>query len=110
MVLIYTHKEFERQFKRLRKKYSSLVTDFLQFRKELEETPMQGVDLGNGVRKMRMAITSKGKGRSGGARIITFNVSSNEDGNIIITLLTIYDKNEISTLSDEFIKSLVESV
>ena len=62
--------EFKRQIKRLRKKYASLQSDFDELLAELSENPFAGVDLGDGVRKVRMAIKAKGKGRSGGARVI----------------------------------------
>ena len=81
--------EFKRQFKRLAKKYPSLKDDFITFKKELADEPLQGTDLGGGTRKVRMAIASKGKGKSGGARVITFNVFQHEDDSIEITLLTI---------------------
>ena len=99
--------EFLRQFKRLSKKYSSLVNDYDAFKAELRKNPFQGDDLGNGVRKVRMSIASKGKGKSGGARVITFNVIQHEDESIEITLLTIYDKNEISNVTDKYIKWLI---
>jgi hypothetical protein len=57
-----------------------------------------------------MAIASKGKGKSGGARIITFNVILHEDDSIEITLLTIYDKGEISNVTDNYIKWLVSLI
>ena len=88
--------EFKRQFKRLAKKYPSLKDDFITFKKELADDPFQGSDLGNGTRKVRMAIASKGKGKSGGA--------------IEITLLTIYDKGEISSVTDKYIKWLVSLI
>ena len=102
--------EFMRQFKRLAKKYPSLVSDYDTFKKELHENPFQGSDLGSGTRKVRMAIASKGKGKSGGARVITFNVIQYEDDSIEITLLTIYDKGEISSVSDKYIKWLVSLI
>ncbi len=57
--------EFKRQFKRLAKKYPSLKNDFITFKKELSDKPFQGSDLGSGTRKVRMAIASKGNGKSG---------------------------------------------
>lgn len=74
------------------------------------KNPFQGDDLGNGVRKVRMSISSKGKGKSGGARVITFNVIQHEDETIEITLLTIYDKSEISNVTDKYIKWLVSLI
>ena len=102
--------EFKRQFKRLSKKYPSLTDDFIIFKQKLTAAPLQGADLGGGTRKVRMAIASKGKGKSGGARIITFNVIQHEDDSIEITLLTIYDKGEISGVTDKYIKWLVSLI
>lgn len=56
-----------------------------------------------------MAIESKGKGKSGGARILTLNVKVSEDG-LTVILLTIFDKNEISNVKDEYIKYLIEEL
>ena len=102
--------EFKRQFKRLAKKYPSLTGDFITFKKELTDSPLQGTDLGGGTRKVRMAIASKGKGKSGGARVITFNVIQHDDDSIEITLLTIYDKGEIPSVTDKYIKWLVSLI
>ena len=118
-VTISTIDEFKRQARRLSKKYKSLINDLRSFQKELKDNPFQGIDLGGGVRKIRMAISSKGKGKSGGARVLTLNVlvgdiggrtepdDTKGDEEIDVTLLTIYDKNEIDNVSDEYIKWLV---
>ena len=107
-VTVIPSAEFKRQFKRLAKKYKSLASDYLDMSKGLKENPFQGDDLGGGVRKIRMAIASKGKGKSGGARVLTLNVLVNDDANV--TLLTIYDKNEISNVSDNYIRLLINEV
>ena len=60
--------------------------------------------------KHRMAIASKGKGKSGGARVITYNVKQTADDEVVITLMTIYDKSDISNVSDAYIRSLVQSI
>lgn len=99
--------EFLGQAKRLSKKYHSLQKDLQDFRKALAADPYQGSSLGKGVRKVRMAIASKGKGKSGGARVITYNLYQEGDS-IIIDLLTIYDKGEISNITDDFIKYLLD--
>ncbi len=69
------------------------------------ENPFMGSDLGRGVRKIRMAIGSKGKGKSGGARVLTLTVLVSDDADV--TLLTIYDKDEIDNVSDEYIRWLI---
>lgn len=108
-VKIYTEKEFERQLRKLSKKYRSMLDDYDAFLTGLEQDPFQGTSLGKGVRKVRMAIAGKGKGKgkSGGARVITYNLYQ-EGNSIIIDLLTIYDKGEISNISDEFISFLLD--
>ena len=104
-VTLHLHDEFKRQFRRLKKKYQSLTDDLEDFQKELIKNPLQGSDLGGGVRKIRMAMTSKGKGKSGGARVLTLTVLVSDDADV--TLLTIYDKSEIENVSDEYIKWLI---
>lgn len=104
-VVISLHDEFKRQFKRLSKKYRSLIDDVDTFQEELMVNPFQGSDLGGGVRKVRMAIGSKGKGKSGGARVLTLTILVSDDADV--TLLTIYDKEEIDNVSDGYIRWLV---
>ena len=108
-VEIQIGQEFKRQFKRLAKKYHSLRDDFVEWKKEILQNPLAGDDLGNGVRKIRMTIGSKGKGKSGGARILTLNVKVSENG-LNLILLTIYDKGEISNVKDDYIKFLIEQI
>ena len=108
-VNINTGSEFKRQFKRLMKKYHSSLHDFDVWKQELKNNPLAGDDLGAGVRKIRMAINSKGKGKSGGARILTLNILLDPE-TMDITLLTIYDKGEISNVNDDYIKFLVENL
>lgn len=102
--------EFERLAKDLNKKYRSFKDDYDTFLSELERNPLGGESLGHHTYKYRMAIASKGKGKSGGARVITYNVQKIADDEIVITLMTIYDKNEISNVSDAYIRSLVQLI
>ncbi|MBO5157551.1 MAG: type II toxin-antitoxin system RelE/ParE family toxin [Prevotella sp.] len=89
---------FLRKLKRLEKKYKSIKSDVLRLGEELRNNPLQGADLGQGVRKVRMAISSKGKGKSGGARVITYNILLSTNDTEIV-LLTIYDKSEQESIS-----------
>ena len=108
---IKTHQDFDKEFKRLCKKYSSLKADLSALGKSLSENPDQGTSLGKGVRKVRMAIASKGKGKSHGARVITYTeaiVCADNEGTVI--LLTIHDKADRDSISaaeiDELLRSL----
>jgi len=105
-VTIIPDPEFKRQAKRLAKKYSSLKTDIQSLQNEIKENPLLGTDLGNNTHKVRMAILSKGKGKSGGARVITYVVLQ-EGGNYKVRLLTLYDKSEIKNVSDAYLRMLI---
>lgn len=63
---------FEKELKKLAKKYSSIKKDIASLAVKLLENPKMGTPLGNDCYKIRMSITSKKQGKSGGARIITF--------------------------------------
>jgi mRNA-degrading endonuclease RelE of RelBE toxin-antitoxin system len=102
--IVYT-KKFERELKALYKKYRTLKEDLDIFEKELKENPYIGDNLGNNVRKIRIAITSKNKGKSGGARIITYDLVVDIE-NTEIYLLSIYDKNEKDSISKQEIEEL----
>lgn len=97
---------FKRAFKRLWKKYHSLDKDLECLIEALEQNALVGADLGNGVRKVRMPIRDKGKGKSHGARVITYTtLISVEEGSV--TLLTIYDKSEQGSITDREIRELL---
>lgn len=94
---------FEKQAKKLIKKYPSLKNELFELIDHLEKEPQQGTPIGKSCYKVRIAIASKGKGKSGGARIIT---------NFIITektvyLLSIYDKSEQENLTDKELEALL---
>jgi len=97
---------FRKEYKKLAKKYVSLKDDVLSLVETLKENPATGVNLGNNIYKIRMAISSKRKGKSGGARIITYFV----DKDNIVYLLSIYDKSEEANISDNEIKKILAEV
>lgn len=97
---------FKREAKRLNKHYASFADDYERLINELEANPHFGTDLGGGLRKIRMAITSKGKGKSGGARVISFTVVVAVEESEI-NLLYIYDKAERSSISKKEIEELL---
>lgn len=106
---IETLPSFDKKLKKLAKKYKSLKSDLQELIKELLQSPSTGADLGNGIHKVRMAISDKGKGKSHGARVITHTaIISIEEG--VITLLAIYDKSEQETITDKEIASLLKEL
>lgn len=69
---VFITPDFERDAKKLRKKYPSLSSDLRRLMSELEENPRTGTQLSAHVYKVRLAIKSKGKGKRGGARVISY--------------------------------------
>ena len=94
---------FKKEAKRLTKKYLSLKTELAVLFTELEENPTTGTSLGNDIYKIRLAIASKNKGKSGGARILSF-VKVTET---TVLLFTIYNKGEVDNLTDKEIEDLL---
>lgn len=101
--------DFEKSFKALAKRHRSLKSDILEFSRSLQENPFQGVELSPGIRKIRMAIASKGKGKSGGARIITYTViAAEKEGRVY--LMKIYDKSDFSTVDLSVLKEMARGL
>jgi hypothetical protein len=95
---------FERKLKKLSKKHKSLKSDLLAVIEQLAENPTLGTPLGKECYKIRVAITSKGKGKSDGARLMTYVRILKHT----VFLLDIYDKSDQSTISDKELKFLIE--
>jgi hypothetical protein len=97
---------FQKRFKALLKKYPSLDRDFNELLNRLETLPQSGISLGNDCYKIRLAIRSKGRGKSGGARVITcVKLLAGR-----IYFLTIYDKSEQASITDVTLAILLENV
>ncbi|RZK17669.1 MAG: hypothetical protein EOO56_17480 [Hymenobacter sp.] len=95
--------EFNRNSKRLSKKYRSLPSELNTLVQALREQPQMGKPLGNSCYKIRLAIASKGQGKSGGARVITYVQVVGET----LFLLAIYDKSEQASISDREVQALL---
>ncbi len=106
---IVATKDFILKVKRLAKKYASFKDDLNKFVNSLVENPEQGVVLSKGFRKIRLAITSKGKGKSGGARVITYNCIINLSVNKIV-LVTVYDKSEKESINEKEINEAFKTI
>jgi len=96
--------EFEKALKKLGKKYKSLKSDYEKFLEELEKNPLMGDEIFPNCRKARIAIASKGKGKSGGGRIIFFLEVLDES----VVLLYAYDKSEMENVQTAFIEQILE--
>jgi hypothetical protein len=103
---IVLHANFRREAKPLLKKYHSLQEELRALSASLKERPEQGTSIGSSCFKIRIAIRSKGAGKSGGARMITCVVAVREE----VYLLSIYDKSEQETLTTKRLKELLKDV
>lgn len=97
---------FERQAKRLIKKFPSLKKEIKELVDQLKVEPEKGTPIGHDCYKIRIAIASKGRGKSGGGRIITHVYFTENE----LYLLAIYDKSEIDNLADKDILALVQQI
>ena len=91
---IIATQDFKKNFKRLYKKYPSLKTDLLELIENLEKDYKIGITLGNNLFKIRLAIESKNKGKSAGARVIYFFLSEENE----IYLIHIFDKSQFENI------------
>lgn len=97
---------FDRQAKRLTRKFKSFKNELSKLFDSLEVDPTQGTALGNDCYKIRVAIKSKGKGKSGGARAVTHIIAVKED----VYLLTVFDKSEKENISDKELQELLKMI
>ena len=98
--------KFKKELKKLAKKYPSLKQEFTSLIESLSEEPAQGTPLGNNCYKIRLSIASKGKGKSGGGRLITYVVLSQTT----VYLLSIYDKSNKATITDKELAELLKEI
>jgi len=99
---VVTSPTFEKQAEQLARKYHSLKADLEVLISQLEENPKMGSPLGRNCYKVRLAIKSKGRGKSTGGRIITHVHVIKE----LVRLLMIYDKSEKGSLTDDEFEKL----
>lgn len=100
---------FEKYFKRYSKKFRSLTAELKNLELDLLENPKLGDPLGDGLFKIRLAVKSKGKGKSGGFRVITYLIASDVNG-FTINLLMLYDKSEVADIPKEELLRILKTV
>lgn len=112
---IVTVDNFRREAKRLAKKYRSLKGELEVLGEKLAVEPRTGTSLGSDIYKIRLAVRSKGKGKSGGLRVITRFIELqirviDKEKQGVVYLLSIYDKSEMPNISDKRLREIVESL
>lgn len=106
-ILFTTTPTFDKGYKHLLKKYASLPGDLMRLRDELTDNQELGVSLGSGFRKIRLAVKSKGRGKSGGVRVITLHLLADPTNKKIIFSM-IFDKSEFESVTDEQIRDSIK--
>ena len=114
-VEIRVAENFKKEAKPLLKKYPSLKSELASLEKDLLLNPTLGTSLGNHIYKIRLAIKSKGRGKSGGARIISsleieFFTGDPFEQQTVVNLISIYDKSELPNLSDVEIQRIIKNL
>ena len=103
---VYPTPDFKKLFKKLYKKYPSLRDDLRELTNILAKNPKTGIPMGHGLFKVRMSIRSKDRGKSGGARVITYSVTENKE----VYLIYIYDKSSLENITKQQIEILLKKV
>ncbi|CAA6818083.1 MAG: Unknown protein [uncultured Sulfurovum sp.] len=101
---VLTIPQFEKDVKKLAKKFKAIKKDLFNLISELQEEPTQGTSLGNGLYKLRLANSSIPRGKSGGFRVITYFIDDENN----LYLLSIYSKTEKENISDEELKEALK--
>ncbi len=109
-------KSFRKAVKPLLKKYDSLFGELADLENELLKNPAMGTPLGNNAYKIRLKTKSKGIGKSGGARVISYleteivGIIETVEKMTIVNLITIYDKSSKQTITDAELRELIKSI
>jgi hypothetical protein len=107
LIAIEFFDNFDRELKRLSKKFRTLPDEVGELINEIVNDPKKGIDLGGGFYKIRLTSVSKGGGKSGGFRVITYYVEETKEA-ITIYLTTIYDKSEEDSISKKDLFKLIK--
>ena len=98
--------QFKKEAKRLIKKYPSLREELRALGELLAQHPETGTPMGHQLFKIRLAVRSKGKGKSGGTRVITYVLLAQST----VYLLTLYDKSEFDSIDDKTLRQIISGL
>ena len=102
MDILYSN-EFKKSAKKLTKGYKSFKRDLQLFISSLEDNTKQGVEVAQGLYKIRIKNSDNNKGKSAGYRIVTYSIIEDE-----VFLVDIYSKSEMENIADEAIDLIVK--
>ena len=108
-VQIFVTKNFQKEAKKLSKKYKSLKQELTELNSIITTNPKIGTPIGLHTFKIRIGVKSKGKGKRGGLRVISYKIYVNQN-NISVYLISIFDKSDQTSISKGLLKHLIEQI
>lgn len=115
-VTVNVSTSFKRQAKPLLKRYVSLKDELAKLETELIANPRKGIPLGIDAYKIKLAVKSKQRGKSGGLRVITYleteiiGLIESEGDNLEVILISIFDKKDTANISDKELRDLIKQI
>ena len=103
MLQIATTPVFDKKIKHYKKRYLSFEKDLLDLASRLKKNPDLGVKYLGLAKKIRLAIKSKNKGKSGGVRVVFIVLIKKSK----LFFLDILDKSDSDAFSKDNEKKLV---
>lgn len=96
---------FDKQFKKLSKKYNLIKDDLLNFIDNFEDYHKHSITIKNNLHKIRIANSNKNKGKSAGYRVYYYVKIGDS-----IHLLSIYDKSEIEMINEKTLNQYINDI
>lgn len=111
--IVDTTSKFDKEYKRLQKKYPNAIESVDNLMSELEtghlvgdEYDGLGFDNSTKVYKVRVANTQANKGKSGGFRVIYYALIDDK----YIIMLSIYSKSDTANVTQKEIKDIIKKL
>lgn len=103
---VFTIPEFDKNVKKLSKRYKNIKNDLKSLLLELTNNPKVGTPLANNCYKIRVANSSVPTGKSKGFRVVTYYIDTQSN----LYLLTIYSKADQDNIPDGDIIELLKKI
>jgi len=96
---------FDKQFKKLSKKYNLIKDDVEELVNNFDDLHLQATPIKTNLYKIRLANSNKNKGKRAGYRIYYYIKIETT-----VYLLTIYDKSEIQMIDETILVNLIKKI
>jgi len=96
---------FDKQAKRLSKKYKNIKSDLTRLLREFDDYHQNAIEIKSNLYKIRLANSSKNRGKRAGFRIYYYIKIKQT-----VYMLTVYDKSEVEMIDEELLQDLIREV